>query len=170
MPSDRYLRTVEFVLWVATASAAIVAASLALGLLVGRDLVTGKYVLFVVGFLLFGVGSLLIQPSRPTTDLDEALQPSREPLDGAAAGPNAGSADEGRPDRMRAPDLTTLRNQLGAPATHQHRFEARIQEIGPLAEHPLPFHERIGREYKIFVTSLVVLAFSLGMELVGIHV
>lgn len=169
MPSDRYLRLVDFVLWVATVGGTIIVVSLILGLIVGRDLVTGKYILFVVGFLLFGVGSLLIQPSRPRGDRESALRSNPEFLGGPGFGPVAEGNDGGGSTRKRVPDAATLRNQLGAPSTHQHRFEAKIQTIGPLADQHLPFQQRIGREYKIFVTSLLVLGFSLAMELIGIH-
>lgn len=170
MPSDRFLRVVEFVLWVVTVSSMIIVASLVLGLIVGRDFITGKYILFVVGFLLFGVGSLLIQPSRPESARSRATQPNPGFLEGSQLSSTAGGEDGSGTIRERAPDLVTLRNQLGAPSTHQHRFEAKIQTMGPLADHHLPFQQRIGREYKIFITSLLVLGFSLAMELVGIHV
>lgn len=170
MPSDRYLRFVEFVLWVVTVSATIIAVSLVLGLIIGRDLITGKYILFVVGFLLFGVGSLLLQPSRPRGDRMTVTQPNTGVLEETKLGSTGGSEAESGTIRERAPGLDTLRDQLGAPSTHQHRFEAKIQTVGPLADHSLPFQQRIGREYKIFVTGLLVLAFSLAMELVGVHV
>lgn len=170
MPSSRYLRLVEFVLWVVTVSAVSIAASLALGLIIGRDLITGKYILFVVGFLLFGVGSLLIQPSQPRGDLGNAPKRNLTNLEATQMGTDSEGKREGQTARERAPDLDTLRSQLGAPSNHQHRFEAKIQEIGPLADHHLPFQQRIGRKYKIFFTSLLVLAFSLAMEIAGVHV
>lgn len=167
--STRQLRLIEFVLWVVTVSAVVITSSLAVGLVVGGDLLTGKYILFVVGFLIFGIGSFLIQPSRPRRDHAEATQTNQEPAEGLRFDPNSGGHQYGTV-LGSGPDLDTLRHRLRARATHQHRFEAKIQEVGPLADHHLPFDQRIGREYKIFATSFVVLAFSLAMEVVGIHI
>lgn len=170
MPSNRYLRLVEFGIWVVTVGGIIIASSLLLGLIVGGNLIAGKYILFVVGFLLFGVGSLLIQPSRPRGDQEVVSQPSPGIREGTRQNKTVAVKDESGTIGERYLDLETLRDQLGVPSTHQHRFEAKLQMIGPLADHHLPFDQRIGRGYKIFVTSLLVLGFSLAMELFGIHV
>lgn len=167
--SPTRLRLLEFVLWVLAASAAVIAASLTVGLVVGGDLLSGKYVLFVVGFLLFGVGSLLLQPSRPRRGRGADGSSPGEDAAGSRFGPTAGGDQYGTA-RDLAAGLGGLRGRLDDREPREHRFEAKIQSIGPLADHPLPFEERIGRGYKIFATSLVVLAFSFGMEVVGIHV
>jgi|GEM_PF-224803 len=60
-----WARYVEFTLWVAVVGGTVSAGCVALGYAVGGSLVAAKYVLFVVGFLLFGAGSFAIQPSRP---------------------------------------------------------------------------------------------------------
>lgn len=165
MPSNRYLQIVDFVLWVGVASSVIVAASLVVGLVVGGDLLTGKYVLFVVGFLVFGLGSLLMQPTGPSETATEG-----RPSEAGARQPSStpGGSEFGT---VRDPihGLETLKDQFREEPNRQHRFEASIQGIGPLAEHDLPLEERVGRSYKIFATSLVVLAFSLAMELVGVQ-
>jgi hypothetical protein len=62
MPSDR-LRIAEFVLWVVLVGGAVSAGAIAVGLAVGGTLVSAKYAVFVVGVLLFGLGSLGIQPT-----------------------------------------------------------------------------------------------------------
>lgn len=164
MPTRRQLRLVEFALWVLAASAIVIAAGLALGFLLGRDLLTGKRVLFVVGFLIFGLGSLLIQPSRPRPDRES------EPHVGREGGRIVGNGDGEVPDEPVGEGTDAVREQFETADTHQHRFEARLQEVGPLADHDLPFGQRIDRSYKIFVTGLVVLAFSFAMEVVGIQV
>ncbi len=161
MTAERYLRVVEFCLWVLAASAVIVVGSLALGLLLGRNFVTGKYVMFVVGFLLFGAGSLMIQPSRPTDELDaETTVEHRMGID-RSRGSSSGADDADGDGRS---GLTRLRNRLRSRQTHQHRYEARLQEIGPLAGHDLPFDRRVDRSWKIFATGLVVLAVSFLLE------
>lgn len=165
MPGKRYLQIVDLILWVGVASSAIVAASLIVGLVVGGDLLTGKYVLFVVGFLVFGLGSLLMQPTGPPGPATEG-RPSEA---GARQPSSAPGGSEFGTVRDPIPGLETLRDQFREEPTRQYRFEARLQGIGPLAEHDLPLEERVGRPYKIFATSLVVLAFSLAMELIGVQ-
>ncbi|MFB6206644.1 MAG: hypothetical protein ABEJ05_08990 [Haloglomus sp.] len=122
MTSDRWLRVVDFLLWVGAASTAVVfvcgVPALALG---GPPAV--KQVLFVVGFLLFGLASLGIQPSRPHRD--EQL--------------------------------------VTAETDSEADLEARLQDLAPVEER-LPYDDRVGRDTKLFVTSLVVLAVSLVME------
>ena len=57
------LRIVEFGYWVGVVSTAITIVLLVPAVAFGEGLLTLKYALFVVGFLLFGVGSFAIQPS-----------------------------------------------------------------------------------------------------------
>ncbi|WP_181686361.1 DUF7555 family protein [Halorhabdus salina] len=57
------LRYVEFVLWVGYVSTAVILILAIPSLAFGNGLVTLKYALFVVGFLLFGVGTFAIQPT-----------------------------------------------------------------------------------------------------------
>ena len=66
MASNGRLRVVEFVVWVAVVAASIVALAVGVGFATGSGLLGAKYALFVVGFLLFGVGSLALQPDEPT--------------------------------------------------------------------------------------------------------
>jgi len=85
MRSELGLKLVEFVLWVVAAAAVVVLASTAVGLLVGGDLLTVKYTLFLVGVLLFGVGSLAIQPESPG---ERGRKRVSEYVDLEANGPN----------------------------------------------------------------------------------
>jgi len=62
MATERLLRTVEFVLWVAAVGAVVVVLTAGAGYVVGDGPLGAKYALFVVGILLFGVGSYGIQP------------------------------------------------------------------------------------------------------------
>ena len=68
MTSRRVLRYAEFALWVAAATALIVAVCAVPAFLFGSGLPTLKLLLFVVGWLLFGIGSFGIQPERPKRD------------------------------------------------------------------------------------------------------
>lgn len=68
MPGETALRFVELVFWVIVVTGVIVAVALGLGFAAGEGLLGAKYVLFVVGFLLFGLGSLGIQPTSPNEE------------------------------------------------------------------------------------------------------
>ena len=190
MRPARSLQLLEFAVWVLAASAAIVGASLVLGLLIGQDLLTVKYVLFGVGFLLFGIGSLMIQPTRPQDRVDTGGDvggtggggageggvggglASGPPGGGNRGGGSGGDADDGGSDGRVQPDasVSTLRKRVQLQHNREHKYEARLQEVGPLADRELPFDQRIGRGPKIFVTSLVVLAVSFLLEVAGVQV
>lgn len=64
----RSLRLVEFVYWVLAVAGGLGAVSLVGGLLVGGDFVGVKVALFVVGFLVFGIGALGLRPKPPHKD------------------------------------------------------------------------------------------------------
>ena len=66
--ASNWLRFVDLVLWVVVVSAALVGVLGALAFAFGDGLLTLKYALFVVGFLLFGLGSIALQPKRPHRD------------------------------------------------------------------------------------------------------
>lgn len=125
MRSERALRTVEFVFWVAFVAGTVVAVALALGFATGEGLLGAKYVLFLVGFLTFGLGSLAIQPASP---------------------------DDGS-------------KRVTLSSDDEARFEAALQELPPLRDGRLPVDRRVGRNVKLFVTSLVVLAVSAVLEI-----
>ncbi|WP_459194965.1 DUF7555 family protein [Halosimplex sp. J119] len=61
--------------------------------------------------------------------------------------------------------------RVSLESSHEHDFEARIQEIPPLRDDRVPFDQRVGRNAKVFATSLLVLAVSVYMEFgLGIRV
>lgn len=129
--ASRWLRLAEFAVWVVAVAAAVSGAAILVGYVVGGDLVGAKYAVFVVGVLMFGLGSLGIQPT-----------PSYK--------------DEKR--------VTT-------ESTHQNEFERRLQSVPPLRDAEVPFDQRISRDKKVFVASLLVLGVSLFMEFgLGIRV
>lgn len=76
MTTERRLRLAEFGLWVSAASVLTVAVAGGVGYAVGRDFLSVKYALFVVGTVLFGVGSLSLQPSTPARDRQRRLSVS----------------------------------------------------------------------------------------------
>ncbi|WP_449404332.1 DUF7555 family protein [Halapricum desulfuricans] len=117
-------RSIEFAFWVGTVSVMIVGVSAVGAVLFGSGLLTLKYILFVVGFVLFGIGSFGIQPKSPRKRKKRITVDSDDPL----------------------------------------AFEERIQQLPPLDDNPVPHPDRISRNVKVFVTSLVVLGVSLILE------
>lgn len=75
----RALRLVEAALWVAGATTLTVVVCAVPSLLLGDGFVTLKFALFVVGLLLFGVGSFAIQPSPPHRDRKRVSVEGDEP-------------------------------------------------------------------------------------------
>jgi len=78
------LRLVEFVYWTGTSTLALLAVLGVLAIVFGSGLLTLKYLLFVVGFLLFGVGTFGMRaglkrrpnretPSNPYFESDQEL-------------------------------------------------------------------------------------------------
>ena len=63
----RWLRIVDFALWVGAASGVVLVVC-AVPAFVLADLLVMKYLSFLLGVVLFGVGSLAIQPRRPQQD------------------------------------------------------------------------------------------------------
>ena len=66
------LRLLEFSLWVLAATASVFFVLAVLSVVTGGGLVRLKFLLFVVGFLAFGLGSLGLQPKSPHQD-DERI-------------------------------------------------------------------------------------------------
>jgi hypothetical protein len=62
------LRLLEFCLWVLAAAASVILVLAVLSVVTGGGLLRLKFLLFVVGFLAFGLGSLGLQPESPRRD------------------------------------------------------------------------------------------------------
>lgn len=122
--ASNWLRFTEFVLWVLVVGGAVSAAAILAGYVVGGTLLSAKYGVFVVGALLFGIGSLGIQPTPSYKE----------------------------------------KKRISLDSTHQHGLEKRIQSLPPLRDRELPYEQRIGRNKKLFIASLLVLGVSLVME------
>ncbi|WP_435094918.1 DUF7555 family protein [Halorubrum sp. N11] len=120
-------RISEFVVWVGAASTAVVVACAAVAYAFGDGLLTLKYVLFVVGFALFGLGGVAIQPKPKRRD----------------------------------------HKRVSFDTEQAWEIEARLMRLPPLREMTVPFENRVSRNVKLFVTSLVILAVSLSLEFVA---
>lgn len=66
--ASNWLRLAEFVVWVVAVATAVSTAAVVVGYVIGGDLVGAKYAVFVVGVLMFGLGSLGIQPTPSYKD------------------------------------------------------------------------------------------------------
>jgi len=118
-------RTIDLIVWVCAVAATIVVISGIASFLFGNGLLTLKYVLFYVGFLLFGIGSFGIQPKRPSKDT----------------------------------------KRITVESDSEWRFEEGLHDLPPLRDTHIPVEDRINRDLKVFLTSLVVLGVSLVLEL-----
>jgi len=140
MTSDRLLRAVDLLLWVVVVAAAVIAVATVLAFTLGDGAVTLKYLLFVVGFLMFGAGSVGIQP--------EGFRKRVDPETSGGVG------------ESRVPSL----GGLSTDSDSEHDFEARIQQVPPLRGERLPLDDRVSRDWKLLASSLVVLGVSLLLE------
>lgn len=124
----KLLALVELVYWVVAVAAAVIGGLAIPAFLFGDGLVTLKFALFVVGFIVFGIGSFAIQPNP-----------------------------HGKGPVSRA-------FSLSIDGDSEYDFEGRIQELPPLKDEWLPTQHRISRDIKLFVTSLLILGFSIFLE------
>jgi len=146
MTRNQFRRPLECTYWIGMATVMVVVVGFVVGFAVGGTLLSVKYTLFVLGVLLFGVGSLLLQPSSPgerTRSTAGRLLKRLPSLSGSSG--------------TQADDLT------GAP---RDRIGALVQRFPPFNRDPLPPDRRISRSLKVFVTGLVVLGISFAMEFV----
>ena len=140
-PTARRARqTVDALVYANAVAAVVFVAGAGLGLLVGGGLVTAKYVLFVVGLLAFGYATFQLRPDPPW---------------------GTESTEDGR--------IKVTRNEETGRVVsdrEETRFQALVQRIPPLPWYSLPPSERLPVPAKLFLASLVVLAWSFVMETV----
>lgn len=132
---SRLLLAVEAAYWIAVVTAGVVAIGSVPAVATGGGLLTLKYSLFVIGFLLFGIGSFSIQPKSPRL---------------------------GDKSKFRQPVARMF--SMGLDGDKPFRFEQLIQRLPPLRDHTIALEHRVSRNTKVFLTSLVVLGVSLFME------
>jgi hypothetical protein len=149
--SKLVLQLTEFLLWVLIASTVTVILSGVTAFVIWTNLVAVKNALFLVGILLFGIGSVGIQPKRVR----------RRAM-------NTRSEHKGSSDRTHR---QISLGQFSADTNTEYGFETRIQTIPPLRDNRLSINERVSRDWKLFATSLLVLATSLYFEIgLDIHI
>ena len=138
--SHRARQALDAVMYAVAVAAVVFVAGTALGVVLGGGLITAKYVMFLVGLLLFGYGTFQMRPDPPwgteTTDEGEIKVTRNSPK-----GTVVGGRDE-------------------------TRFQATVQRIPPLSRYSLPPDDRLSAAAKLFVASIAVLAWSFVMETV----
>lgn len=109
-----------------------------LSLLFGAGLVGVKYVLFLVGLLLFGYATFQLRPEKPW---------------------DTEKTEDGGVEVVRKDDTMEA---IGS--REQTRFQAAVQRLPPLSRYSLPPEERLPIAAKLFLASLAVLGTSFLME------
>ena len=138
--SRRARQALDAVVYGVVVAALVFGIGSVVGLLVGGGLVTAKFVMFVVGLLMFGYATFQLRPDPPwgteRTEDGEVKVTKNEPK-----GNVVGGRDE-------------------------TKFQSVVQRIPPLSRYSLPPDERLSVGAKLFVASLATLAWSFVMETV----
>jgi hypothetical protein len=136
----RARQVVDAVVYAVAVAGVVFGIGALVGLLLGGGFVTAKYVMFVLGILLFGYATFQLRPDPPwdTTETEEGEikvtknEPSGRVVDGRG----------------------------------ETRFQATVQRIPPLSRYSLPPNERFPVAFKLFLGSLATLAGSFALETV----
>jgi hypothetical protein len=138
--SRRARQALDAVVYGVVVAALVFGIGSVVGLLVGGGLVTAKFVMFVVGLLMFGYATFQLRPDPPwgteQTEDGKVKVTKNEPK-----GKVVGGRDE-------------------------TKFQSVVQQIPPLSRYSLPPDERLSVGAKLFVASLATLAWSFVMETV----
>jgi hypothetical protein len=136
--SRRARQALDAVVYGVVVAALVFGIGSVVGLLVGGGLVTAKFVMFVVGLLMFGYATFQLRPDPPwgteQTEDGKVKVTKNEPK-----GKVVGGRDE-------------------------TKFQSVVQQIPPLSRYSLPPDERLSVGAKLFVASLATLAWSFVME------
>ncbi|WP_128476955.1 DUF7555 family protein [Halorussus pelagicus] len=136
----RARKAVDAVVYALAVAGVVFGLGVVVGLVIGGGLVTAKYVMFVLGLLLFGYATFQLRPEPPwdTTETEggEIKVTKNEP--------------SGR--------VVSERDET--------KFQAAVQRIPPLPWYSLPPNERLSVAFKLFLGSLATLAWSFVLETV----
>ncbi|WP_276280116.1 DUF7555 family protein [Halorussus caseinilyticus] len=138
--SFRARQLLDAVIYGLAVAAVVFVLGVAVGLAVGGVFVTAKYVMFVVGLLLFGYATFQLRPDPPW-DTEQTEDGKVRVTKNEPKGSVVGGRDE-------------------------TKFQAAVQRIPPLSHWSLPPNERLPVGGKMFVASLATLAWSFVMETV----
>lgn len=132
----------DVLVYAVTVTTLLFGAGLVVGVVLGGGVATAKYVLFVAGFLLFGLGAFSIQPSKPL---------------------KTEKTDDGGLTVVRT---DTEDDDAGVSGVTEGRLEGTLARVPPLTWYPLRPADRLSGGAKVFVASLFVLGLSLTLETV----
>ncbi|WP_227353157.1 DUF7555 family protein [Haladaptatus salinisoli] len=138
-PPRRFRQVIDALVYAVAVTSVVFLVGGALSFSLGRGLVGVKYVLFLVGLLLFGYATFQLRPSQPW-DVDRT-----------------------------GDGVEIVRNDDRAEAIgsrKETRFQAAVQRIPPLTRYSIPPEERLPAAVKLFLTSIAVLGTSFAMEAV----
>ena len=139
--SRRALQAVDAAVYALAVAAVVFVVGALLGLVVGGGLVTAKYVMFVVGLLAFGYGTLQLRPDPPW------------------------KTEEGEQGEIKITKETEPSGSV-VNSRNETAFQAAVQRIPPLPWYSLPPDERISVAFKIFLAGLATLGWSFVLETV----
>ncbi|NHN60668.1 MULTISPECIES: hypothetical protein [Halorussus] len=139
--SRRVRQAVDAAVYALAVAAVVFVVGAILGFVVGGGLVTAKYVMFVVGLLAFGYGTLQLRPDPPWSTEE-------------------GEEGEIKIVKEERPSGTVVNSR------EETAFQAAVQRIPPLPWYSLPPDERISVAFKIFLAGLATLGWSFAMEAV----
>ncbi|USZ66791.1 hypothetical protein NGM10_08600 [Halorussus salilacus] len=138
--SHRARQALDAVTYAIAVAAVVFVGGAAVGFAVGGGLVTAKFVMFVVGLLLFGYGTFQMRPDPPW---------------------GTESTEDGEIKVTRNEQSGTVVGGRG-----ETRFQSVVQRIPPVSRYSLPPDERLSVAAKLFIASIAVLAWSFVMETV----
>lgn len=138
--SRRARQTVDAVVYGLAVAAAVFVVGALVGLLLGGGLVTAKFVMFVVGILLFGYSTFKMRPEPPW------------------------GTEQTEDGKVKVTKNEPKGRVVGA--REETRFQSAVQRIPPLPWFSLPPDERLAVPIKLFVASLATLAWSFVLETV----
>jgi len=137
---NRARQALDAVVYALAVAAVVFLAGLAVGVALGGALVTAKFVMFVVGLLLFGYGTFKLRPDPPW------------------------GTESGEDGELKVVENEPSGSVVGA--REETRFQAAVQRVPPLSRYALAPDERLSPGAKLFLASLAVLGWSYALETV----
>ncbi|WP_134672446.1 DUF7555 family protein [Halorussus marinus] len=137
---NRARQALDAAVYALAVAAVVFLVGLAVGVAVGGALVTAKFVMFVVGLLLFGYGTFKLRPAPPW------------------------GTESGEDGEIRVVENDSSGRVVGS--REETRFQAAVQRIPPLSRYSLAPDDRLSPGAKLFLASLAVLGWSYALETV----
>lgn len=127
-------QALDAIVYVVAVTVIVVVASIAISFALGGDWLGVKYILFIVGFVLFGIGTLKLRPTAAWR--------------------------KGDGNREKA----LLQTGRDSDHESESWLQARIQRVPPLDRYGLRPNERLSDGAKLFLASVLILLLSFVLE------